>query len=95
MNALVMALASRGIALLTSLFEELQVEGLIDDSEDEHVSVQTEFTVNSPFSAWKRVKKIMDELPLLNILLAQFSTLYKMVSLIISYCALCFVEFSW
>ena len=65
-------LASRGITLLSSLLEELQVEGLLTDLEDQ-------FNVNSRCSAWKRVTKLMDELPLLNYLFAQFSTLYKMV----------------
>jgi len=78
-NTLVVALASRGITLLSSLLEELQVEGLITDIEDEHVPVGADFSVNSPCSAWKRVKKLMDDLPLLNYLLAQFSTLYRMV----------------
>ena len=73
------ALASRGISLLSSLLEELQVEGLFAVAEDEHVSVGADFSINSPCSAWRRVKKLMDDLPLLNYLLAQFSTLYKMV----------------
>lgn len=80
-NTLVVALASRGIALLSSLLDELQVEGLITDAEDEHVPVGADFSVNSPCSAWRRVKKLMHDLPLLNYLLAQFSTLYTMVGL--------------
>ena len=82
MNTLVVALASRGITLLSSLLDELQVEGLLTDAEDEHIiSVESDFSVNSRCSAWRRVKKLMDDLPLLNYLLAQFSTLYKMVRL--------------
>ena len=79
MNTLVVALASRAITLLSSLLEELQVEGLLTHAEDEPVSVGSDFTVNSRCSAWRRVKKLMDDLPLLNYLFAQFSTLYKMV----------------
>ena len=79
MNTLVVVLASRGITLLSSLLEELQVEGLLTDLEDRHSSVGSDFSVNSRCSAWKRVTKLMDELPLLNYLFAQFSTLYKMV----------------
>lgn len=81
-NTLVVALASRGITLLSSLLEELQVEGLLTDTEDEQAGVGTDFSVNSRCSAWRRVKKLMDDLPLLNYLLAQFSTLYKMVRLL-------------
>lgn len=79
MNTLVVALASRGITLLSSLLEELQVEGLLTHAEDEPVSVGSDFSVNSRCSAWRRVKNLMDDLPLLNYLFAQFSTLYKMV----------------
>ena len=78
-NTLVVALASHGITLLSSLLEELQVEGLITEAEDEQISIGADFSVNSPCSAWRRVKKLMDDLPLLNYLLAQFSTLYRMV----------------
>lgn len=78
-NTLVVALASRAITLLSSLLEELQVEGLLTHAEDEPVSVGSDFSVNSRCSAWKRVKTLMDDLPLLNYLFAQFSTLYKMV----------------
>lgn len=83
-NTLVVALASHGITLLSSLLEELQVEGLITEAEDEKVSIGADFSVNSPCSAWRRVKKLMDDLPLLNYLLAQFSTLYRMVGIIFS-----------
>lgn len=86
MNTLVVALASRGITLLSSLLEELQVEGLITDAEDERVPVAADFSVNAPYSAWRRVRKLMDDLPLLNYLLAQFSTLYKMVRLLFFQC---------
>ena len=79
MNTLVVALASRGITLLSSLLEELQVEGLLTHAEDEPVPLGSDFSVNSRCSAWRRVKKLMDDLPLLNYLFAQFSTLYKMV----------------
>ena len=82
MNTLVVALASRGITLLSSLLEELQVEGLLTDAEDEQAVIGTDFSVNSRCSAWRRVKKLMDDLPLLNYLLAQFTTLYKMVRLL-------------
>ena len=58
------------------------MEGLITDVEDEHVPVGADFSVNSSCSAWMRVKKLIDDLPLLNCLLAQFSTLYKMVGLL-------------
>lgn len=78
-NTLVVVLASRAITLLSSLLEELQVEGLLTDIEDKHSTIGSDFSVNSRCSAWKRVKKLMDELPLLNYLFAQFSTLYKMV----------------
>lgn len=83
-NSLVVALASHGITLLSSLLEELQVEGLITEAEDEQVSIGADFSVNSPCSAWRRVKKLMDDLPLLNYLLAQFSTLYRMVGITFS-----------
>ncbi|XP_068695175.1 E3 ubiquitin-protein ligase UBR4-like isoform X2 [Montipora foliosa] len=83
-NTLVVALASRGITLLSVLLEELQVEGLIADSEDEHVPVGADFSVNSSCSAWRRVKKLIDDLPLLNYLLAQFATLYKMATAMIA-----------
>lgn len=86
-NTLVVALASRGITLLSSLLEELQVEGLLTHAEDEQVSVGSDFSVNSRCSAWRRVKKLMDDLPLLNYLFAQFSTLYKMVRLILLFSA--------
>ena len=87
MNTLVVALASRGITLLSSLLEELQVEGLLTHAEDEPVSMGSDFSVNSHCSAWRRVKKLMDDLPLLNYLFAQFSTLYKMVRLILAFSA--------
>ena len=77
-------LASHGITLLSSLLEELQLEGLITEAEDEQVSIGADFSVNSPCSAWRRVKKLMDDLPLLNYLLAQFSTLYRMVGITFS-----------
>lgn len=83
-NTLVVALASHGITLLSSLLEELQVEGLITEAEDEQISIGADFSVNSPCSAWRRVKKLMDDLPLLNYLLAQFSTLYRMVGITFS-----------
>lgn len=83
-NTLVVALASHGITLLSSLLEELQVEGLITEAEDEQVSIGADFSVNSSCSAWRRVKKLMDDLPLLNYLLAQFSTLYRMVGITFS-----------
>ena len=83
-NTLVVALASHGITLLSSLLEELQVEGLITKAEDEQVSIGADFSVNSPCSAWRRVKRLMDDLPLLNYLLAQFSTLYRMVGITFS-----------
>lgn len=78
---MVVALASRAITLLSSLLEELQVEGLITDFEDEHVpvGVDNEFSINFSCCAWRRVKKLMDDLPLLKFVLAQFATLYKMV----------------
>lgn len=58
------------------------MEGLITDAEDEHVPVGADFSVNCLCSAWMRVKKLIDDLPLLNCLLAQFSTLYRMVGLL-------------
>lgn len=87
MNTLVVALASRAITLLSSLLEELQVEGLLTHAEDEPASVGSDFSVNSRCSAWRRVKKLMDDLPLMNYLFAQFSTLYKMVRPVLSFSA--------
>lgn len=80
---MVVALASRAITLLSSLLEELQVEGLITDFEDERVPVEVDnkFSINVSCCAWTRVKKLMDDLPLLKFVVAQFTTLYKMVGL--------------
>ncbi|XP_074621519.1 E3 ubiquitin-protein ligase UBR4-like isoform X3 [Acropora palmata] len=85
-NTLVVALASRAITLLSSLLEELQVEGLITDFEDERVPVEVdnEFSINVSCCAWTRVKKLMDDLPLLKFVVAQFTTLYKMATAMIS-----------
>ena len=84
---MVVALASRAITLLSSLLEELQVEGLITDFEDERVPVEVDnkFSINVSCCAWTRVKKLMDDLPLLKFVVAQFTTLYKMVGVVFLY----------
>lgn len=78
-NVLVVTMASRGISLLSALGEELQVEGQIEDPEKEGLCGDDKFRVTSSYSAWQRVKKLMDDLPLLNLLFSQFHALYKMV----------------
>ena len=79
MNILAVALAKRAVNLLGLLMDELQVEGCIPASDVEGLASDDEFKITSQYSAWQRAKKLMKELPLLNLLFSQFICLYKMV----------------
>ena len=79
MNILTVALATKAVNLLASLMEELQVEGCIHASDVEGLASDDKFTITSQYSAWQRARMLMNELPLLNLLFAQFTCLYKMV----------------
>ena len=79
MNILAVALASRAVNLLELLGVELQVEGHIAVSDTEDLASDDKFLITFQYSAWQRAKKLMKELPLLNLLFSQFTCLYKMV----------------
>jgi hypothetical protein len=77
-NAYVVSVASRGVALLASLMEELQVEGQGTES-SEDATCEDDLNIASNCSACHRVRKLLDDIPLMQILLRQFSLLYKKV----------------
>lgn len=81
-NVYIASIASRGIVLLASLMDELQVEGQgIESSED--VTCRDDVTITTNCSAHYRVKKLFEDIPLMQMLLRQFSSLYKKVVVLV------------
>ncbi|XP_067662559.1 E3 ubiquitin-protein ligase UBR4-like [Haliotis asinina] len=83
-GALSVALGSNAVQLLTTLFEDLQIEGSLGDlkSVPSEVKPGMDVTILTSASAWKRVKKLVARVNLTDLLLSLVLVTFKKAAML-------------
>jgi len=76
-NIHIVNLASKGLSLLSSLMEELKVEC----HETEIIEDLKNLNITSDCTSLQRMKRLLQDIPLVQVMFKQFSSLYKKVTL--------------
>ena len=82
-GAVSVALATKALHLVQELMNDLQLEGLYQDMGASHASSSgLEFPIMTPQTAWRRVQKLLHNIPLVDLLLSLVATSFKKACLL-------------